>query len=286
MATTPKNARSAGRPRGRVRTRPKGDTGGQVQSVARSIAILKALSRGDDGMTLTDVALTVGLPPSTTHRLLTTLQNDRMVRFDHAMTLWHVGVEAFVIGNAFVRSRDLVVMARPVMRRLMNETGETVKLAIEDDGEIIYLAQVESRQTMRAYRAPGARVPMHCSGVGKALLARHSDDRVNRILQRHGLVQVTAKTLATPAKFRAALADIRRQGYAIDDEEQAIGLRCIAAAVCNEHEEPMAAISISGPSARISDDKIPGLAGLVTKAAADIAGELGGAVDDGLPESE
>ncbi len=260
----------------RARTKARADTGGQVQSLARAISILKALSRADDGMTLTDVALTVGLPPSTTHRLLTTLQNDRMVRFDHGSTLWHVGVEAFVIGNAFVRSRDLVVMARPIMRRLMEESGETVKLAVEDNGEVIYLAQVECRETMRAYRAPGTRVPMHCSGVGKVLLARQGEDKVNRILQRHGLAQVTGKTLATPAQFRQALSDIQRQGYAIDDEEHAIGLRCIAAAVCDEHDEPIAAISISGPSARISDEKISSLAGMVTKAAAGIAGELGG----------
>ncbi|HBT40547.1 MAG: IclR family transcriptional regulator C-terminal domain-containing protein [Alphaproteobacteria bacterium] len=263
------------RTRGRTRTRSREDTGGQVQSLARAISILKALARSDDGMTLTDVALTVVLPPSTTHRLLTTMQHDRIVRFDQATALWHVGVEAFVIGNAFIRSRDLVVMARPIMRRLMEETGETVKLGIQDDGEVIYLAQVESRETMRAYRAPGTRVPMHCSGVGKALLANQSEEEVNRILQRHGLSKVTDKTLATPVRFRDALGQIRRQGYALDDEEHAIGLRCIAAAVFNEHDEPIAAISVSGPSARISDEKIAGLAGLVTRAAKAIASELG-----------
>ncbi|MEQ8507167.1 MAG: IclR family transcriptional regulator C-terminal domain-containing protein [Rhodospirillales bacterium] len=263
------------RTRGRTRTRSKEDTGGQVQSLARAISILKALARAEDGMTLTDVALTVGLPPSTTHRLLTTMQHDRIVRFDQATALWHVGVEAFVIGNAFIRSRDLVVMARPIMRRLMEETGETVKLAIQDDGEVIYLAQVESRETMRAYRAPGTRVPMHCSGVGKVLLANQSEEEVNRILQRHGLTKVTDKTLATPVRFREALGLIKRQGYAIDDEEHAIGLRCIASAVFNEHDEPIAAISVSGPSARISDEKITALAGLVTRAATAIASELG-----------
>ena len=112
------------RGRGRQRTREPGDSGGQVQSLARAISILKALAQADDGMTLTDVALTVGLPPSTTHRLLTTLQHDRMVRFDQGQTLWHVGVEAFVIGNAFIRSRDLVTMARPIMRRL--DSNDTI----------------------------------------------------------------------------------------------------------------------------------------------------------------
>ena len=270
-------AETAARPRtrGRTRTRSREDTAGQVQSLARAISILKALGRADDGMTLTDVALTVGLPPSTTHRLLTTMQHDRIVRFDQATALWHVGVEAFVIGNSFIRSRDLVVMARPIMRRLMEETGETVKLGVQDDGEVIYLAQVESRETMRAYRAPGTRVPMHCSGVGKALLANQSEEEVNRILQRHGLTRVTDKTLATPVRFRDALAQIRKQGYAIDDEEHAVGLRCISSAVFNEHDEPIAAISVSGPSARISDEKISVLAGMVTRAAKSIASEMG-----------
>lgn len=273
MAETATRPRS--RPRGRQRTRDREATGGQVQSLARAISILKTLAQADEGMTLTDVAVTVGLPPSTTHRLLTTLQHDRMVRFDQSQTLWQVGVEAFVIGNAFIRTRDLVVMARPIMRRLMEETGETVKLAVQDGGEVIYLAQVESRETMRAFRAPGTRVPMHCSGVGKALLAHQSEEQVNRVLQSRGLSRVTGKTLATPARLRAALADIRHQGYAIDDEEHAVGLRCIAAAICDENGEAMAAISVSGPSARISDEKIPGLAGLVTRAARAVAGELG-----------
>lgn len=257
------------------RPRERVHMGGQVQSLSRAISILKALARADDGMTLTDVALTVGLPPSTTHRLLTTMQHDRIVRFDQASVLWHIGVEAFVIGNAFIRSRDLVQMARPVMRRLMEESGETVKLGVEDNGEVLYLAQVESRQTMRAYRAPGTRVPMHCSGVGKVLLAHHTDDEVRRILQHKGLNRATERTLDTPNKFRKALSEIRRVGYGFDDEEHAVGLRCIAAPICDEVGVPQAALSISGPSARISDENLTNLAALVTKAAKDIANELG-----------
>ncbi|MEK9671754.1 MAG: IclR family transcriptional regulator C-terminal domain-containing protein [Rhodospirillaceae bacterium] len=110
-------------------------------------------------------------------------------------------------------------------------------------------------------------------------LARHDDGHVGRILERHGLARITGKTLATPASFRSAIDDIRRQGFAVDDEEHAVGLRCIAAAICDENQEPLAALSISGPSARIADDKISRLAGLVTQAARDIARKLGSATN-------
>ena len=138
-------------------------------------------------MTLTDVAQIVGLPPSTAHRLLTTLQQERFVRFDGTAHLWQVGVEAFIIGNAFVRTRDVVMMARPYLRRLMEEGGETANLYLEQDGEAICMAQVECRQMMRAIARPGGRVKMHCSGAGKAMLGWMAEAELGRIIRQHGL---------------------------------------------------------------------------------------------------
>lgn len=252
----------------------------QVQSVVRALGLVNRLAAAEDGVTLTEVAQQVGLSPSTAHRLLTTLEQERYVSFDAERRLWSVGVQAFVAGNAFLRTRSLAGAARPHMRALMEESAETVNLAVEDEAEAIYLSQVECRQMMRAFARPGGRVPLHCSSVGKALLSAMPDGQLAAVLHRRGLPRVTVKTLATTPALRADLARSRERGYAIDDEEHAVGLRCIAAVVFDENADPLAAVSLSGPMARIPDERIPLLGGLVRRTADAITAQLGGA----LPE--
>lgn len=250
----------------------------QVQSLVRALAIVNRLAEADEGATLTEIAQQVGLSASTAHRLLTTLEQERYVRFDPERRLWSVGVQAFVAGSAFVKTRSLVGVARPFMRRLMEESAETVNLAVEDEGQAIYLAQVECRQMMRAFARPGARVPLHCSSVGKALLTAVADRDLARVLHRHGLPKLTLKTLHTSGALRQDLAAARARGYAIDDEEHAVGLRCVAAVIYDESESPIAAVSISGPMARIPSERIGVLGDLVRQTADAISAGLGGRV--------
>jgi IclR family acetate operon transcriptional repressor len=249
---------------------------GQVQSLSRALKLLNALSYHASGLSLSEVAQEVGLPNSTAHRLLTTLQNERFVRFDGERSVWMVGVQAFRVGSAFVRSRDMVSIARPYMRRLMEQAGETVNLGILDRDEIVYLAQVECQKMMRAIAGPGGRAQPHCSGVGKAIMSRLDPEAARKLLEETALTSETHNTLVKVNDVLADLAKCRERGFAIDDEENAIGLRCVAACICNEHGEPIGAISISGPSARITDQRLPVLGGLANKFAKDITAELGG----------
>ncbi|QPC41914.1 helix-turn-helix domain-containing protein [Kaustia mangrovi] len=251
---------------------------GQVQSLSRALKLLNALSHHPQGLSLSEVAHEVGLPTSTAHRLLTTLQNERYVRFDTERSAWLIGVQAFRVGSAFVRSRDLVATARPYMRRLMEQSGETVNLAIADRGEVVYLAQVECHKMMRAIAGPGGRARLHCSGVGKAILAFVDESDARRIVSGLDLRRETPNTRDSVAALEADLATVRTRGYAIDDEETAIGLRCVASIVFDEHSEAIAALSISGPTARITDQRIPVLGEAVKAIAAEITGELGGRV--------
>ncbi len=263
---------------------PEKGRAGQVQSLTRALALLRAIARSHDGLTLTEVAHTVGLPPSTAHRLLTTLQQARFVRFDPIGHLWQVGVEAFAVGNAFARTRDVVMMARPLMRRLMEESGETVNLYVADEGgEAVCMAQVECRQLMRAISRPGGRVKMHCSGAGKAILAWLGERELAKVLERHGLPRATERTVVTPKALRADLELVRRRGYAVDDEEHAVGLRCVAAPILDEHGLPLAGLSVSGPTARVPDHRVSLLGALVAQAAASVTAEIGGfsALPDG-----
>jgi IclR family acetate operon transcriptional repressor len=248
----------------------------QVKSLVRALTLLNRLASTDEGASLTEVAQQVGLSPSTAHRLLTTLEQERYVHFDPERRLWSVGMQAFMAGNAFLRTRSLTGAARPHMRALMEESAETVNLAVEDQYEAVYLAQVESRQMMRAFARPGGRVPLHCSSVGKAMLSAMPNAAVANILQRKGLPRVTIKTISNTVALREDLLRARDRGYALDDEEHAVGLRCIASAIFDENTEPIAAISVSGPMVRISDERVPLLGDAVRKKAAAITALLGG----------
>ncbi len=247
----------------------------QVQSLTRALIILEKLSEHDGGLTLTELARLGELPTSTTHRLLTTLENRRFVRFNRGANLWSVGVQSFVVGNTFARSRNFVPLAKIFMRHLMDQAGETVNLATHDQEEIVYLAQVECREIVRAFVRPGSRAPLHCSAVGKAILAAMPDVDRNRITQHQMSGSGDAARLYTP-DLMSELEDVRRRGYAIDDEEQSIGMRCVASVIYDENGGPLAAVSISGPTARISNERIPTIGELVRKTCRDITTDLGG----------
>ena len=251
-----------------------------VQSLARALSILNALAEEDPGLTLSELVQKVGLAPSTTHRLLTTLQDGQYVRFESERNLWSVGLQAFVVGSAFARSRDLVLTARPFMRQLMEQSGETVNLAIEDDGQAVYMAQVECCQAMRAITHPGGRVPLHCSGVGKALLAAMPKSEVTRILRERGMLRLTPKTINSPAKLRQELDRSRALGYAMDDEEHAVGLRCVAAPIYDEWGRALGGLSLSGPMARVTDARFAALGAMVAEMAGKITLRIGGKTPD------
>jgi IclR family transcriptional regulator, acetate operon repressor len=259
------------------RVRPAARAGGdQVQSLVRALALLNRIAESsDDGATLTDLAQRVGLPASTAHRLLTTLEQERYVRFTHDGRFWSVGVQAFVVGCTFTRTRSLAGVARPHMRHLMEDGGETVNLAVEDEGEAVYLSQVECRQMMRAFARPGTRVPLHCSAVGKAILSAASDKKLSKILHQRGMPRLTVKTITSPSALRAELERVRACGLSIDDEEHAIGLRCIAAPIFDETGDVVAAVSASGPMARIVDERMGQLGALVLEAARAISADMG-----------
>lgn len=263
-------------PRSESRGKSKASGRDTVQSLSRALHLLNVVAASDQGLPLSEAARAAGLAVSTSHRLLTTLEQDKFVRFDRERGAWVIGVQAFIIGSAFPRARDLTAIARPVMRQLMEKSGETVNLAIEDQGYAVYVAQVECRKLMRAISRPGGRAAMHASGVGKALLAAMPDGEAEAIVNLRGLAKETSQTVDTLPKLRAELAAIRARGYAIDDEENTVGLRCVAAAVYDEHGCPFAALSLSGPAARMGDSVLAGLGEAVIDAAQRITAQYGG----------
>lgn len=252
------------------------DKGEIVQSVDRAMAILDALGEDEDGYRLSDLAIRTGLSPSTTHRLLTTLERRRFVEFDQTDGAWHVGRQIFSIGSAFVRRRNFVAPALPFLRRLRDLTHETANLGVADDGEVVVLTQVESREIMRAITKVGGRAPMVTSGLGKAILSTYSDEDVAAIIRRYGMKRLTPQSLTRAGDLREALQQTRRDGYALDDEEYLVGLRCVAAVVYNDQAEALAAISVSGLANRVPSERLPQLGTLVRDTARELTLALGG----------
>jgi IclR family acetate operon transcriptional repressor len=267
--------RKAAEPRSEHDAEPRD---GGVQSVDRALQIIETLAEDDEGYRLSDLAVRTGLSTSTAHRLLTTLEKRRFVQFDPTCSKWHVGAQSFAVGATFTRRRNVVAQAVPYLRKLRDRTRETANLAVVDDEAIMVLTRVESREIMRSLTKVGGRVAMVASGVGKAVLAIYSDAEVGAIIRHHGMPRLTEKSIVRPGDLFKELAAIRRQGYAVDDEEACMGLRCVAAVVYNDCSEPLAAISVSGMTSRVSDDRLPDLGRAVREVAAELTAALGGAM--------
>jgi IclR family acetate operon transcriptional repressor len=250
------------------------DTG--VQSVDRALSIIETLAEDDEGYRLSDLAIRTGLSTSTVHRLLATLENRRFVQFDRSQSKWHVGARCFTVGATFARRRNFAAQAIPYLRKLRDLTRETANLAVVDDEFIVVLTRMESREIMRSLTKLGGRVAMVASGVGKAVLATYSDDDVSAIIHHHGMPRLTEKSIVRPGELFKELEKIRRQGYAVDDEEACMGLRCVAAVVYNDCAEPLAAISVSGMTGRLTDERLPQLGQTVREVAAELTVALGG----------
>ena len=263
--------------RGRGRPKAWDDKGTQntIKSLDRALEVLVQLGEMQGG-TLSQVAGALDQSPATVYRVLTTFQGRGFVDFDEQTQVWTIGPAAFLTGSQFLRRTSLVERARPIMRELMEATGETANLGIERDGMVLFLGQVETHATIRAFFPPGTASAMHASGIGKALLCRMDDKRQRQVLAASQLEQYTPFTLTDPEAMIADLRASKARGYAVDAEERNIGMRCIAAPVFNVFGEVVAGISVSGPTTRITEDRIDVLAAHVMDAAARLTRAIGG----------
>ncbi|MGR3759524.1 HTH-type transcriptional regulator BhcR [Roseobacteraceae bacterium NS-SX3] len=245
-----------------------------VQALDRALDALDALADAN-GLTLTELADTLNQSPATMYRALSTLEARQMVEMDVQTQAWHIGAAAFRLGSAFLRRSSVIERARPVMRELMEATGETSNLGIERDGMVMFVSQVETQESIRAFFPPGTLSPMHASGIGKALLSCYSSDRLQRFLRGRILERFTPRTIGNADALREDLSLIRTRGWSYDDEEKAPGMRCVAAPVIGMHGEAVAGISVSGPSHRLPEARISEIGALVQGAATRLSEGLG-----------
>ena len=263
----------------RQRGRPREDKGeaATVRSLDRAMHLLSTLA-GMQGATLSGLAQAAGESPATVYRVLTTLEAHRMTEFDEAAQTWHVGAGAFLVGATFLRRTSLVERARPVLRALMEATGETANLGVEVSsgagGAVLFVSQVETHAPIRAFFPPGTTSPLHASGIGKVLLAHMPPARAARLLGG-ALPGYTPRTITDPGALAAELAAVRARGHAVDDEERNEGMRCLAAPVRDAHGETVAGLSVSGPVSRIAPGRLPEIAAPVMAAAMALSSALG-----------
>jgi IclR family acetate operon transcriptional repressor len=245
-------------------------TGG-VQSLDRAFGLLEHMAAAGGDVALSELATQSGLPLPTIHRIIRTLVGSGYVR-QLPSRRYALGPRLIGLGDA--ASRMLGSWAQPQLAGLVDAVGETANMAMLDGDAVVYVAQVPSRHSMRMFTEVGRRVPAHCTGVGKVLLAQLPDAEVLALVGRAGMVAQTPHTITAPDRLLRELETIRRQGHAVDDAEQELGVRCVAVAVTGGPS--MTALSVSGPETRVTWDAVERITPLLHAAAAALAGELSG----------
>lgn len=250
-------------------TAGKRERSGGVQSLDRAFCLLEIMAEAGGETSLSELAQSSGLPLPTIHRIVRSLVSNGYVR---QLPSRRYALGPRLIGLGESASRLLGAWARPHLARLVDELGETANLAMLDGDQVVYVAQVPSAHAMRMFTEVGRRVLPHSAGAGKALLAQLPDDEALAIVRRTGMPAATDRTITTPDEFAAELARIRSRGYAIDDGEQEVGVRCLAVPVVGG--PAMMAISISGPESRMTWDFVAKAAPVVREVARELADDL------------
>lgn len=246
-----------------------------MQSLDRALQLLELLGDAGGSLRLNELEAATGLPLPTIHRLIRSLVHNGYVRQEPSRR-YALGPRLIRLGQ--VAGRGLASWAMPHLSGLVAEIGETANMGILEGDGVIYIAQVPSAHSMRMFTEVGRRVHVHCTGVGKALLSQLPDAEVADLLRRTGMPAQTPHTLTEPTVFLHELAEIRQQGWAQDDAEQEIGVRCVAVPVLGAPAR--VAISVSGPSGRITAGRVGEIAPVLQRVAQQLAVDLQGDASD------
>ncbi len=255
-------------------SRPRPDSYG-IRAVERAIAILKAFSPASPELGVTDLARKLGLHKSTVHRLLVTLERAGFVLQDAVTGRYRLGLPLFELGSLVITNMELRQVARPFIEEAHRASGETVHLAILDEGEVVYIDKIESTRGVRMYSMVGRRAPAHCTGLGKALLAALPGAVLDQVMQRRGLRAYTARTLTSAEAVRNHLAIVRQRGYAIDTGEHEELVRCAAAPIFDHTSHVVAAVSVAAVGVDVESLRFKEYVVLVRKCARSISEALG-----------
>ncbi len=245
---------------------------GGVQSVDRALTILERLARsGEAGVT--EIAKEIGVHKSTAFRLVATLEAHRLVEQTEERGKYRLGVGLLRLAGATTARLDLVQEARPVCRQLASDTGETVNIAVLSESSALYLDQVAGSSALQPHNWVGQHIPLHATSNGKVLLSGLSRQQCDAVLSK--LSSYTPVTITTKGKLRAELDQVRQQGFALAVDELEVGLTAAAAPIRNVHGDVVASMSVSGPTFRITADRIDEVVAKLVEAADEVSHRLG-----------
>jgi DNA-binding IclR family transcriptional regulator len=224
-----------------------------VPALERGLLILECLAQSRRGVTLSQLVQKLQLPRSTGHALLLTYQRCGYVQRDERTGRYCLGFRLHALANMALNGMSLRGQAAPLLYQLMQDTGLTVHLAVMEEGEVILIDRIASPGSTKLATWVGKRMGLHCTALGKALIAHLPTAELEPLIHKRGLIRYNENTIASTYKLRTACDEILQLGYAIDDEEEEIGVRCVGAPVCNDKGEVVAAISISGSKAQLEE---------------------------------
>jgi DNA-binding IclR family transcriptional regulator len=245
------------------------------QVLERTFAILDVLAESTEDLSWAQMEGRLNFDKSTYYRLLRTLEHHRYAERDSQTGKYRLGSKLLELGSRAVARFDLATACRPYLERLSGQSGETALLGVFRDGQVITLTVVEGRHALRMGVTVGGKAPVHCSAIGKAILAFLPEDEVGSIVRNSGLIRYTRHTITRRSEFKAELAQIRNRGFAMDNQELEAGLKCIGAAVQDRSGRVIAALSIAGAAVRFDRKRVSTLAPLVSRIASDFSASLG-----------
>jgi DNA-binding IclR family transcriptional regulator len=247
----------------------------QVKVLDKIVKILDCFSDAEPRLKLMEIAKRTGLGKSTAHRLLMVMQAHQMIGYDAPAAEYYPGMKLIAWGSCALNQIELRKLARPALERLVEEVQETALLGILDEQAVVYLDRVESRHPLRTAPTVGRRYPVHAVSGGKCILAFQPAAKASECLKGRSLTRFTPKTITSPAELKKHLETIRRNGYAVSNQEMIEGICSVAAPIFDHRGEVIGSISISGPVLRVTKERIPALAQKVVAAAQEISRQLG-----------
>lgn len=246
-----------------------------VPALLRGLAILERIAKSKRGLTFAQITRQFDFPKSSVHCLLLTLEREGYLQRDHPTGRYMTGMKLVNLAGLALDGLVLREKATPMLRALVAETGMTAHMAILDRDEVAVVAKLERAGQHRVATWVGKRIDAHCTSLGKCLIAHLPDDEVDRLIGDRGLLRHNENTIVSPARLKEELAKTRLLGYAIDDEEEEIGVRCIGAPVRNWDGRVVAAVSVSGSTSRITVETFEEIADRVKQTALGISRQLG-----------
>ncbi len=251
------------------------ESGSRIQSVARALAILDGLAEARRELALHEIAERLGLAKSTTHGLISTLKDFGYIEQCAFTSKYKLGLRLFEVGSIVALGWDVRTVAAPYIQKLLEEMRETVHLVILDKHKVLYIDKRETSESLRIASQVGMRLPAHCTGVGKVIMAYLEPEETREIIARKGLPQYTRNTITDAVVLEAELSKVRKQGYAVDNQEIMDSLRCVAAPIRNQTGKIVSATSISGPISRMQGAHFEKAIDLVVRTANTISEKLG-----------